>query len=447
MSVNGQIYSDKYDQLELVLPGVNSNSEEENQSDRFCRSVLKESRFKANNASRRLFDSCASQLTVSSLPSASQKSDSKSCLLERQVHIGNDYSCFTKKIESTPISFLPLPPPKNDRLTTRLSDQEFNKRKELCRREKSVVNFFAGSRSLQTPCLSHKEGMSDEQKEEFNKHIQNVNQEIHFRVATAPLAVLGASSRKAAEVVTQSVSDSVERFCSQNPMNQMICARVGDLSTSVFKEGIDLIPDVIKQTVQRGFKEYHGYVESKADEYALKYRIDKQDTRDIYSGALTVSANTLFVGAKISTQLLKNRLLITRRIPYSEGYNRSVDCFVKAKEFQGVLSKDLMVVQYHSGTTINQGRSLKWFTPIAQANKLPTVDQVMDKLALLSSWGERTYVTIAKIPAGERVKFLHGRAIGQISKDSLELVKGGGVQYRFYDFDPKWILETKKLPK
>lgn len=437
-----KVYGEKVDQVAINAPEKNSKSDEGNQSERINRAVLKGYRFRVNKASGELFDSCDSPFY------APQISTICSTSLYQRENAENRYSSFTKSIENTPVPSFTLPSPEKDGLSQRLSDEEFNKRKDLCRRGKSVASIIADPFLPQGPCLSLKQGMSDEQKEEF----KNVNQEVDIRVATAPLTVVGASSRKVTEVVSKAIIHPVERFCSQNRINQMVCNQVGELSSPVFKNGNDLIPGAFKKSIKNVLRAYHEFIERKADENASKFRIDKQDTRDFYHGALSVSIKALFTGAGVLTHVVKKRPshlpppFSVGRIRYSEGYRKSVDCFAKAKQFEGVLSKDLMIVQYHSEKTLRQGRSLKWFTPIAQANKLSTVDQVMDKLALLSVWGSRTHVTVAKIPAGERVKFLHGRAIRQIGRDSLETVEGGGVQYRFYEFDPKWILETRKIP-
>lgn len=134
------------------------------------------------------------------------------------------------------------------------------------------------------------------------------------------------------------------------------------------------------------------------------------------------------------------------RLDYSRGYLLAKEDFMTPpKEFNGVLKRDLVVVQYHSEKPLGQGRSYQWFMPVIQANSLHTVEQVMDTVALLPKWGERSHVSVARIPAGERVRFLHGRAAAQIDEAGVAAC-GGGVQYRFFDFDPKWVVDTRKLP-
>lgn len=135
------------------------------------------------------------------------------------------------------------------------------------------------------------------------------------------------------------------------------------------------------------------------------------------------------------------------RIDYSAGYREAVEAFLlPPKQFFGVLSKDLLVVQYHNNSPLGKSRSNKWSMPVMQANKLGTIEEVMNDLALLSNWGERSHVSVAKIPAGVPVTFLHGRAARQINAASGEFRPGCGVQYRFLDFDPAWIVETRVIP-
>ncbi len=75
----------------------------------------------------------------------------------------------------------------------------------------------------------------------------------------------------------------------------------------------------------------------------------------------------------------------------------------------------------------------------------PSTLEVKDALAKLTAYGEVSQVTLAKIPAGEPVRFLYGRASPKIDPLTGEKRIGGGVQYRFYDFDPNWIKQTRNL--
>lgn len=137
---------------------------------------------------------------------------------------------------------------------------------------------------------------------------------------------------------------------------------------------------------------------------------------------------------------------LPHRIDYSKDYFAAKHNFTLAKEFNGNLSKDLFVVQYHSSNPLHHSRSYKWFMPISEANKHLTINDIKNAITKLSSYGEVTEVSLARIPAGEPVRFLHGRAKEQVDLLTSEVRPGGGVQYRFFDFDLKWIIQTKTLP-
>ncbi len=143
-----------------------------------------------------------------------------------------------------------------------------------------------------------------------------------------------------------------------------------------------------------------------------------------------------------------NYQLKPHRIDYSKEYKEAAKEFVRPpKEFSGTLQKDLVLVNYHSDSPLSANRSCSWATVPAEANNLRTMEAVKDQLALLNSWGDRSHVSVARIPAGEQVRFLHGRAGQKMDPLTHEARPGGGVQYRFFDFDPKWIVETRPLPE
>jgi hypothetical protein len=133
------------------------------------------------------------------------------------------------------------------------------------------------------------------------------------------------------------------------------------------------------------------------------------------------------------------------RIDYTEDYAKAQADFIKVHEFNGVLSKDLMVIQYHSSEPLHQNRTHKWFMPVAEGTKHPTIEGIQDAVAKLSAFGEITEVTLARIPAGEPVRFMHGKAVQKIDALTGEVRSGGGVQYRFFDFDLNWIVLSKPL--
>jgi predicted RNA binding protein YcfA (HicA-like mRNA interferase family) len=134
------------------------------------------------------------------------------------------------------------------------------------------------------------------------------------------------------------------------------------------------------------------------------------------------------------------------RIDYSEDYFKGKNEFIMPKEFDGILSRDLLVMQYHSSEPLHEFRTHKWFMPICEGNQHCSIGGIQDAVAKLSAYGEISEVTLARIPAGEPVRFLHGRAKEKIHPVDNEIRPGGGVQYRFFDFDMKWIVKTRKLP-
>lgn len=90
----------------------------------------------------------------------------------------------------------------------------------------------------------------------------------------------------------------------------------------------------------------------------------------------------------------------------------------KPKEFDGILSHDLTLVSFdHPDHNF-------WTLP----------SEVSPFNELEEMFAGANYVTMARIPAGERVRFFHGR-------ERYE----GLVQYYFDEFDPAWIKVTRPL--
>jgi len=134
-----------------------------------------------------------------------------------------------------------------------------------------------------------------------------------------------------------------------------------------------------------------------------------------------------------------------KRIDYSANFEGDLDNFLPGYRLvDGVLDEDLVLVQFHSNTALGDQRSAKWWTTTAQANQFATLDDVHQSLALPPEWGDRTTVSVARIPKGTHVTFYVGQAIKQVDKLGNEF-GGGGVQFRFKDFDPSWIAETREM--
>ncbi len=134
---------------------------------------------------------------------------------------------------------------------------------------------------------------------------------------------------------------------------------------------------------------------------------------------------------------------------YSNGFNRELSNFNSGYEIKSLTEKDLYLVQLHSGKEVGDGRSLRYWTTFDEMNGISTIDDYMDKMALLSEWGPRDNVSIAKVPAGTKVKYVIGTA-KDIAKDTLNNIEyrpGGGFQLLFEQFDEDWIIRTQKLSK
>jgi hypothetical protein len=127
------------------------------------------------------------------------------------------------------------------------------------------------------------------------------------------------------------------------------------------------------------------------------------------------------------------------RVDYARGFSDDLDNFEGGKAWlhEGPLDRELRLVQY----PVDSPRaSAKWWTSTAEGNLDQTMDDVHRRLALLPEWGERHTVRVARIPEGTEVEYLYGRAAPQGA------YAGHGEQFRFRDFDERWIRETRRLP-
>lgn len=104
----------------------------------------------------------------------------------------------------------------------------------------------------------------------------------------------------------------------------------------------------------------------------------------------------------------------------------------------------MYLVQLHSDAIVGQGRSLKYWTTYDEMNRISTIDDYMDKMALMSDWGARDNISIAKVPAGTKVRHVLGTARKQVGV--VETRPGGGLQVLFEHFDDSWIIDTRPLP-
>jgi hypothetical protein len=134
------------------------------------------------------------------------------------------------------------------------------------------------------------------------------------------------------------------------------------------------------------------------------------------------------------------------RLDYSANFANDLRNFNAGyTHFSGTLEDDLLLVQFHrADRALGQGRSAAWWTTPDQANQFFTIGDMRQGLALPPGWGPRDAVSIARIPQGTEVEFFQGTALKQ--QESNILFNGNGAQYRFRDFDPNWIIQTRKIP-
>ena len=136
------------------------------------------------------------------------------------------------------------------------------------------------------------------------------------------------------------------------------------------------------------------------------------------------------------------------RLDYSRGFDADLRNFEPdATLHDGPLTQDMTLVQYHrADAALGDGRSASWWTTADQANGLSTEEHVRNALALPPDWGPRDAVSIAHIPIGTDVTYYEGTAVEQVSTQTGQVYDGGGLQYRFKNFDPSWITQTRPLP-
>ena len=128
---------------------------------------------------------------------------------------------------------------------------------------------------------------------------------------------------------------------------------------------------------------------------------------------------------------------------YSRQFEGELDNFNSGYKIKNIVDKDLYLVQFHSSAEVGNGRSLKYWTTFDEANGISTVDGYMNRMALMSNWGARDNVSVAKIPAGTKIKYAVGTAKEQVG--AIESRPGGGLQVLFEQFNDSWVIETRPL--
>lgn len=100
----------------------------------------------------------------------------------------------------------------------------------------------------------------------------------------------------------------------------------------------------------------------------------------------------------------------------------------------GRLSRPLCLVRYY-GRRVERDPGATWWTTCDENRRLPTISAVRRRLALPRAWGRRDARIFARIPAGETVVYLRGRAAPQCEPGGSACFPGGGVQLLFRDDD------------
>jgi len=146
----------------------------------------------------------------------------------------------------------------------------------------------------------------------------------------------------------------------------------------------------------------------------------------------------------VATQLPKESAVVSR-IDYSKGFIDDLENFLPGYKYVSrPLEDDLILIQFHRGDrALDAGRSAKWWTTSDQGLQVyQSEESIRQVLALPPAWGPRDAVSVARIPKGTHVTFYEGLTAPQVS-DGVRYV-GGGVQMRFKDFDPSWIVVDSK---
>ena len=124
-----------------------------------------------------------------------------------------------------------------------------------------------------------------------------------------------------------------------------------------------------------------------------------------------------------------------------DAWNGTYDSAIGRKIGAGTFNYLLMTI---GGAQLKgKDASLCYWTTVDEANRITTLNDYMDKLALSKDWGNRNTVKVARIPAGIEVKYAVGTAREQLL--IADPRPGGGVQYLFNQFDTDWITEIRSF--
>ncbi len=282
--------------------------------------------------------------------------------------------------------------------------------------------------------MSIQQGYSPAQRETADMLQEGMNL---IKIAALPINVIANVS-----------TDAVSMVCQAHPTLAKGCSNLTDVSSKILANVAKLTPEPL-QSLGRQVDSLEEQAEQNKERAAQHientYGIPSQETRQSYDNLELLALAGL--GKAIHTIKTRKpaKTKFNGRIDQSRGYRESVKDFMHPpKEFNGKFSQDVLLARYHDASS--KKSSHNWWMPISQGNKMHTMDEVMDRTALLSRWCDRSHVSVARIPAGAPIRFLHGKAQMKIDTATGETRPGGGVQYRFEDFDPNWVVETRPLP-
>ena len=102
----------------------------------------------------------------------------------------------------------------------------------------------------------------------------------------------------------------------------------------------------------------------------------------------------------------------------------------------------MYLVQFHFNAEVDSGISLKYWTTFDEANGISTVLHELN--GFIKQLGSKGQLSIAKIPAGTKIKYAIGTVKEQVG--AIESRPGGGLQILFEQFDDGWVWDTRSLP-
>jgi hypothetical protein len=253
------------------------------------------------------------------------------------------------------------------------------------------------------------------------------------------------------------LSCAFEKFMetpSVNPSQEMMREQGRTLAKDLGKLAASITPEPVKDEILALWKTASAKLTSLKstlqEEWYRNYGIPREDTAYFFD---SVGHNLSYLGVWGTSKLASriSKAVSSARVNFAESYFEDAREFCRFREFEGRLKKDLVIVRYHTENAY-VSKSWKWWTSTNVANKTDTLSKVKDRLALLDAFGgEKTHVTVARIPRGTQIQLLHGRAKPQFSPGDLrvgtlpEFRPGGGYQIRVKDFDETWIQKSCSL--